>query len=169
MSLHPTYRQWTLDDTNEIQKVLFNTWLASYADFIPITDIQWYFNNYYSEINFAQLFDDPQSIGFVAEVKGHIVGYARMKINTEHQRCYLESLYVLPEFQGKGIGSGLLQLVETTAVAHSFGQIWLGVMEQNVPSLEWYKKLGFNFVEQSPFQMGKSTVNHFVGYREIKR
>ena len=59
MSAQITYREWALDDTNEIQKVLFNTWLASYADFIPMTDIQWYFNNYYSEINFAQLFTDP--------------------------------------------------------------------------------------------------------------
>lgn len=168
MSIHTTYREWTLDDTNEIQKVLFNTWLASYADFIPITDIQWYFNNYYSEINFAQLYDDQHSIGFVAEVKGHIVGYARMKINHDHQRCYLESLYVLPEFQGKGIGTELLAIVEKKALEHSFHQIWLGVMEQNTPSLEWYKKLGFNFVEQSPFQMGRTTVNHFVGYREIK-
>jgi len=77
-------------------------------------------------------------------------------------------LYVLPEFQGKGIGTELLKIVEKKAVTHSFHQVWLGVMEQNVPSLEWYKKLGFNFVEQSPFQMGRTTVNHFLGYREIK-
>ena len=169
MSLQPTYRQWTLDDTNDIQKVLFNTWLASYADFIPVTDIQWYFNNYYAEGNFAQLYEEKESIGFVAEVKNNIVGYARMKFNHEHQRCYLESLYVLPEFQGKGIGMGLLKVVEKTALQHSYQQIWLGVMEQNVPSLEWYKKLGFKFVEQSPFQMGKTTVNHFIGFRDIKQ
>lgn len=168
MSLQPTYREWTLDDTNGIQKVLFNTWLASYADFIPVTDIQWYFNNYYSEANFAQLFEEKECISFVSEVKQHIVGYARMKINQEQKRCYLESLYVLPEFQGKGIGTGLLKIVEQRAQEHSFNQIWLGVMEQNVPSLEWYKKLGFNFVEQSPFQMGKTTVNHFIGYRDIR-
>ncbi|MFA5831973.1 MAG: GNAT family N-acetyltransferase [Bacteroidota bacterium] len=168
MSIQPKYREWTLDDTNEIQKVLLNTWLASYADFIPVTDIQWYFNNYYSEINFAQLYDDKDSIGFVAEVKNHIVGYARMKINHEQKRCYLESLYVLPEFQGNGIGLELLKIVEQKAQQHLFQQIWLGVMEQNVPSLKWYKKLGFNFIEQSPFQMGKSSVNHFVGYRDIK-
>ena len=169
MPLTPTYREWTLDDTNEIQKVLYNTWLASYADFIPVTDIQWYFNNYYSEINFAQLFEENETISFVAEVKKHIVGYARMKINKEQQRCYLESLYVLPEFQGKGIGTDLLSMVEKKALEHSFKQIWLGVMEQNVPSLEWYKKLGFNFTEQSPFQMGKTTVNHFIGFRDIKQ
>ncbi len=168
MPLSPTYREWTIDDTSDIQHVLYNTWLASYADFIPITDIQWYFNNYYSEINFAQLYEEKESFSFVAEVKGHIVGYARMKINREQNRCYLESLYVLPEFQGKGIGMELLRTVERRAQQHGFSQIWLGVMEQNVPSLNWYKKLGFTFTEQSPFQMGKSTVNHFIGYRDIR-
>ncbi len=168
MPLKPTYREWSLDDTSDIQNVLYNTWLASYADFIPITDIQWYFNNYYSEPNFAQLFEDKDTTSFVAEVKGHIVGYARMKVNHEQKRCYLESLYVLPEFQGRGIGMELLKIVEQNSLKNSFQQIWLGVMEQNVPSLEWYKKLGFNFVEQSPFQMGKTTVNHFIGYRDIK-
>lgn len=168
MPIETIYREWTLDDTNEIQKVLFNTWLASYSDFIPMTDIQWYFNNYYSDINFARLFDDTNTTSYVAEIKKNIVGYARMKINEEQKRCYLESLYVLPEFQGKGIGTDLLKIVEKNALKNSFHQIWLGVMEQNIPSLEWYKKLGFQFVEQSPFQMGKSTVNHFIGFRDIK-
>ncbi len=163
-----TYREWTLDDTSEIQKVLLNTWIASYADFIPMSDIQWYFNNYYSEINFARLYDDPNTTSFVAEIKENIIGYARMKVNQEQNRCYLESLYVLPEFQGKGIGTDLLKMVEQKALQFSFNQIWLGVMEQNAPSLEWYKKLGFQFIEQSPFQMGKTTVNHFIGFREIK-
>ncbi len=168
MAIETIYREWTLDDTNEIQKVLFNTWLASYSDFIPMTDIQWYFNNYYSDINFARLFDDTNTTSYVAEIKKNIVGYARMKFNQEQKRCYLESLYVLPEFQGKGIGTDLLKIVEQNAQKHSYNQIWLGVMEQNIPSLEWYKKLGFQFVEQSPFQMGKSTVNHFIGFRDIK-
>ena len=168
MSIKTTYRECTLDDTSEIQKVLLNTWIASYADFIPISDINWYFNNYYSDLNFARLYDDPHTTSFVAEIKGNIIGYARMKVNHEQNRFYLESLYVLPEFQGKGIGTDLLKMVEQTAQQLSFNQIWLGVMEQNVPSLEWYKKLGFQFTEQSPFQMGVTTVNHFIGFREIR-
>jgi ribosomal protein S18 acetylase RimI-like enzyme len=162
------YREWKLDDTSGIQKVLFNTWLASYADFIPITDIQWYFNNYYSDINFAQLFDDPMSQSYVAEIKKFLVGYARTKVHQEQNRCYLESLYVLPEYQGKGIGMKLLRMVEERAKSKSFNQIWLGVMVQNASSLEWYKKLGFQFVEEAPFTMGKTTVPHLIGYRDIK-
>ena len=168
MALAAAYREWKLDDTAGIQNVLINTWLASYADFIPVTDIQWYFNNYYSELNFAQLFDDPNVTSFVAEIKENIVGYVRTKINAEQQRFYLESLYVLPEFQGKGIGKDLFALAEQKALKHSFNQIWLGVMVQNVPSLEWYKKLGFQFVEEAPFQMGKTSVLHLIGYRDIK-
>lgn len=167
MALKPIYREWKLEDTSQIQNVLFNTWLASYADFIPITDIEWYFNNYYSEIKFAELFDDKQSTSYVAEVKGHVVGYARTKVNQEQQRCYLESLYVLPEFQGKGIGGELLRIAERKAKEYSFNKVWLGVMVQNVPSLEWYKKIGFTFVEEAPFQMGKTTVSHLIGYKEI--
>jgi len=162
------YREWKMEDTDETQKVLFKTWVASYADFIPMKDIQWYFNNYYSDINFARLHDDPDTWSFVAEVGDHVVGYARGKINREQNRFYLESLYVLPESQGKGIGSELLKMVEKTALQQKFSEVWLGVMIQNIPSIEWYKKLGFQFVEEAPFQMGKTSVNHLVGYREIK-
>lgn len=168
MAVTATYRDSTPEDTAAIQKVLFNTWVASYADFIPMTDIQWYFNNYYSEINFARLHEDSLFWNIVAEIKGHIVGYARGKHDPAHNRYYLESLYVLPEFQGKGIGSDLLKMIEQKARDNNHDSVWLGVMVQNIPSLEWYKKLGFQFVEQSPFQMGKTTVDHLIGYRVIK-
>lgn len=157
-----------MDDTAATQKVLLNTWIASYADFIPMKDIHWYFNNYYSDINFARLHDDPHVWSFVAEVKGHVVGYARGKLNNDQNRFYLESLYVLPEFQGKGIGTELLKMVELKAKDLKYPDIWLGVMVQNIPSLEWYKKLGFQFVEESPFQMGKTSVNHLIGFRVIR-
>ncbi|MHB1051191.1 MAG: GNAT family N-acetyltransferase [Bacteroidota bacterium] len=168
MTLKTTYRECTIDDIPAIQQVLFNTWAASYADFIPMKDIQWYFNNYYSDSNFIRMCDDPNTWNFVAEVKGHVVGYARGKINGEQKRFYLESLYVLPEFQGRGIGTELLKIVEHKALSQHYSTLWLGVMVQNIPSLEWYRKLGFQFDEETPFQMGKTVVNHLIGSRQIK-
>ncbi len=167
MAKETIIREWKLEDLAETQKVLFNTWVASYADFIPMKDIQWYFNNYYSDVNFARLHDDPDTWSFVAEIGDHVVGYARGKINHEQDRFYLESLYVLPEYQGKGIGTELLKMVEKTAEQNSHSTLWLGVMVQNIPSIEWYKNHGFQFVEETPFQMGKTSVNHLVGFRTI--
>lgn len=168
MAITPQYREWNLDDVSQIQKVLYNTWVASYSEFIPMLDIQWYFNNHYSEFDFAQMNDDPDTWSFVAEVKGHIVGYARCKSRPSEERFYLESLYILPEFQGNGIGRVLMKMAEDKGVSLGYDRVWLGVMVQNTSSLQWYKKLGFQFVEEAPFAMGNTVVVHLIGYREIQ-
>lgn len=167
MEAKPSYREWTLEDIPLIQNVLFKTWVATYSKFIPLQDIQWYFNNYYSELQFKQMAGDSNTWNFVSEVGGQLAGYARARIHTDDKNFYLESLYVLPEFQGKGIGMELLRICESYATKRSFTKIWLGVMEQNIQTLEWYKKIGFSFTKEAPFVMGKTTVNHFIGYRDI--
>ncbi len=168
MAIQPTYREWKLEDVPQIQKVLYNTWVASYSEFIPLLDIQWYFNNHYSEMDFAEMYEDPNIFSFVAEVKGHIVGYTRGKFKPEEKKFFLESLYILPEFQGNGIGRVLLTMAEEKGKSKGFDKVWLGVMVQNTASLQWYKKLGFQFVEESPFAMGNTVVAHLIGYREIQ-
>jgi hypothetical protein len=40
-------------------------------------------------------------------------------------------------------------------------------MKQNIKALEWYKNLGFVFVEEEPFQMGLTGVMHLIGYKTI--
>ncbi|MBW7889050.1 MAG: GNAT family N-acetyltransferase, partial [Bacteroidetes bacterium] len=154
-------------DIPQIQSVLFNTWVAAYAEFIPIQDIQWYFNNYYSESRFREMADETTTWNFVAEIHGQLAGYARAKIHGDDKNFYVESLYVLPEFQGKGIGIELLKICESYAKERNFSQVWLGVMEKNVKTLAWYKKLGFEFTAEAPFVMGETTVNHLIGYRTI--
>jgi ribosomal protein S18 acetylase RimI-like enzyme len=66
-----------------------------------------------------------------------------------------------------GIGGALMQAAEQKAVEAGIGEIWLGVMVQNTPALEWYRRNGFVFVEEAPFTMGRTTVNHLIGYRRI--
>ena len=54
-------------------------------------------------------------------------------------------------------------------IALTFGadSVWLGVMTKNIPALEWYRKLGFDFVEEAPFVMGNTTVMHLIGRKKI--
>ena len=169
MSLKPTYRPLEHKDIPQVQKTLLHTWIDSYSAFIPNKDIQWYLQNTYSESYFLALLGEKQTWSYIAEVQEHIVGYARAHINDDEQRLYMSSLYVLPEFQGQGIGTSLLTIIENEALQQSYTTIWLGVMTQNVPSLTWYKKLGFLFVEEAPFRMGETTVNHLIGFRMITR
>jgi hypothetical protein len=42
-------------------------------------------------------------------------------------------------------------------------------MSENIASVNWYKSLGFVLVEEEPFKMIKTTVNHLIGWKEIHK
>ena len=86
------------------------------------------------------------------------------KIN---KRFYISSLYILPDYQGFGIGKKLLKEAYLIAMQKQYDRIWLGVMTKNVKAVDWYKNIGFVFVEEDPFQMGKTEVMHLIGYKII--
>jgi ribosomal protein S18 acetylase RimI-like enzyme len=160
-------REWTEADLPDVRNITWVTWVATYASFIPLEDLRGYLDEHYCVEALAVLLKDPEFRGLIAVEEGKPAGYAKVKYNPTEKRCYLSSLYVLPEFQGHGIGKKLLTNGE--AIARTFGvdEIWLGVMVQNTPALEWYKRIGFQFVEEAPFTMGNTTVNHLIGYRKI--
>ena len=128
-----------------------------------------FFDEYYTPEALQQYCCADQARGFLAERDGVPVGFAKTSLNHEEGRFYLSSLYVLPEYQGLGLGSRLLRASEQFAVALGRREVWLGVMSQNVAALDWYRKLGFEFVREEPFTMGRTTVSHLIGYRSIPK
>ena len=68
---------------------------------------------------------------WVAELDGDPVGFAHVRAQ------WLDSLYVDPRAQGRGVGSALLDLVKATR--ESFG-LWVFV--SNTPAREFYRRHG---------------------------
>jgi hypothetical protein len=115
------------------------------------------------------MFDDPLIQIFIAEADDQIVGYTRLFFNRDENRLYVPSLYLLPDFQGQEIGKRLLEAAEAYAAERGVDELWIGVMVKNRPALDFYRKVGFQFVREEPFTMGKTTVNHVIGYKKIGR
>ena len=55
---------------------------------------------------------------------------------------YLEDLYVLPEYRGKGYGKGLLKQLAAIAVERGCGRMEWWCLDWNQPSIEVYRALG---------------------------
>uniref|UniRef100_A0AAZ3P8M1 N-acetyltransferase domain-containing protein n=1 Tax=Oncorhynchus tshawytscha TaxID=74940 RepID=A0AAZ3P8M1_ONCTS len=51
---------------------------------------------------------------------------------------YMEDLYVMPDFRGKGIGTGLMAKVAQVGVEKQCVRLQLSVLEWNKPSLDFY-------------------------------
>lgn len=61
---------------------------------------------------------------------------------------YLEDLYVLPEYRGKGYGKALFRRLATVAVERGCGRMEWWCLDWNTPSIGFYKALGAQAMEE---------------------
>jgi len=162
-------RPWQKGDLESLRKITWQSWISTYLNFIPENDLRSYFDIHYTEASFLIMFNDPVMQVFIAEVDDHIAGYARLFFNRDENRLYVPSLYLLPDFQGQDIGSRLLDTAEEYATEKGVDELWIGVMVKNRQALVFYRKVGFQFVREEPFTMGKTTVRHLIGYKKLGR
>lgn len=62
---------------------------------------------------------------------------------------YLEDLFVMPAFRGKGIGKSLLRFLAVTAVSRNCGRLEWSVLDWNTRAVEFYKNLGAQSMNES--------------------
>ena len=92
-------------------------------------------------------FTEPRRFhALIAEWDGVGVGFALYfySYSTWQGRAgiYLEDLFVLPEFRGKGIGKALLAKVAAIAVAEGLPRFEWSVLDWNQPSIDFYHQMG---------------------------
>jgi ribosomal protein S18 acetylase RimI-like enzyme len=58
--------------------------------------------------------------------------------------CYLDQLFVAPEYQGDGLGRRLL----TFTRQHLPDEIWLRCVRENEKAWRWYEREGFAFEKE---------------------
>ncbi|XP_066516193.1 thialysine N-epsilon-acetyltransferase-like [Hoplias malabaricus] len=78
--------------------------------------------------------------------EGHsVVGYVLYfyTYSTWRGRCvYMEDLYVMPDFRGKGIGKALMASVAKVCSEQQCARLQLSVLDWNKPSLDFYFSKG---------------------------
>ena len=160
-------RPWRMEDLPAVRWILWESWMAAYSAFVPEEDLRAYHEATYRIESLTHLYESPFVHGFIGEADGEAAGFARTQFNKSENRLFLASLYLLPDFQRKGIGGRLLRAAEEKALAYNLGELWVGVMVQNEAARRWYEKRGFRFVREEPFRMGGTTVPHLIGFNVI--
>ena len=93
-----------------------------------------------------QLFEKQQAEVIFALENGKEVGFALFFHNFStflgRSGLYLEDLFVLPEYRGKGYGKALLSKLAAIAVERGYGRMEWWCLDWNQPSIDFYKALG---------------------------
>ncbi len=134
------------DSLYDVGKVYEQSWKFAYKGIIP--------QSYLDGIAAGQWVQNIEKNGMcnlVAVEGGHIVGTSGFcKSRWEHYGKYGEivSVYLLPEYMGKGYGSALLSRAAEELKKLGFQDILLWVLEGNTRAKRFYEKHGFSPTEE---------------------
>ena len=127
-------------DKNDCNKILyFIKQLAEYEkiydEVVATEDLleEWIFEKKKAEVIFAM--ENEKEVGFALFFHNFSTFLGRAGI-------YLEDLFVLPEYRGKGYGKGLLKQLAKIAVQRGCGRLEWSCLDWNKPSIDFYLSLG---------------------------
>ena len=94
---------------------------------------EWIFDKQKAEVIFVM--EDEKEVGFALFFHNFSTFLGRAGI-------YLEDLFVLPEFRGRGYGKALLKRLAAIAVERGCGRLEWWCLDWNKPSIDFYLSLG---------------------------
>ena len=94
---------------------------------------EWIFDKQKAEVLFVTL--DGKEIGFALFFHNFSTFLGKAGI-------YLEDLYVMPEYRGKGYGKLILRKLASIAVERGCGRLEWWCLDWNKPSIDFYLSLG---------------------------
>lgn len=90
--------------------------------------------------------DRPFAEAILAESEGQVMGWALFFHNYStfltQPGIYLEDLFVLPEFRGRGIGKSLIVYLAQLTVERGCGRLEWSVLDWNELAIGFYKGIG---------------------------
>lgn len=135
------------EDAGEIQELLYKTWLATYPNAehgITTDDIKALYKTKNDGERIAkreEALRNPRSgeFCFVAKDDSRVVGFCRTVESVSGNK--LQAIYVIPDFQGKGVGKALWN--EASKKFNPSKDIFVEVATYNLKAIVFYKSLGF--------------------------
>lgn len=139
-----TIRKMHHEDTEQVQGVAKTSWNATYEGIIPLEVQEKFLKSAYNAERMKQRLE--RSFIFVAEFNGSVVGFANFSPVKDDGKVELGAIYLYPEYQGKGIGSALLQ--QGIKDLEGIKEIYINVEKDNKIGKAFYDAKGFKVIKE---------------------
>ena len=154
-----TIERAKLSDVDEIKEVLRDTWISTYADSLSHDTVEKITSNWHSKEALSFQMQNPSIHFFIARsVDSNILGLATVREDSK-DAIYMSRLYVLPVYQGQGIGSRLFD--HALKMFPRVKRFRLSVEEMNQKAIQFYANRGFIKVDERALMIGDDVINTF--------
>ncbi len=143
-------RRLTADDAAVLAEIARQTFYDTFTGTCTEEDMQDFMQQYFNLQQVQAELADENDYYFFAEIAGRTVGYLRImedysnfSVIKKWKALELKRIYVISEFQGKGIAQALMDFTINYARENKYEVVWLGVWEHNARAKNFYAKYGF--------------------------
>jgi GNAT superfamily N-acetyltransferase len=144
MKMKYMIRKMQMADIHQVQQVTKTSWNDTYEGIIPFEIQESFLRAAYNDEMMQRRLEN--SFIWVSEVDGKIVGFANFTPAKEYGVTELGAIYVIPDCQGKGIGTALLN--EGIKNIDGAKEIFINVEKENCIGTTFYKAKGFDVVSE---------------------
>ncbi len=160
-----TIERAKVEEVDLIKDVLSKTWVATYADHLSHSTIEQVTTHWHDPRLLRSQIEKPGDYFAVAKDDGTVIGLITL-IALNRDELYLSRLYVLPAYQGKGVGTRLLN----TAIASypDASVVRLEVDQQNAKGHSYWRSQKFIDTGTNVEQIGEDSIAVITMERKLK-
>jgi ribosomal protein S18 acetylase RimI-like enzyme len=150
----------TLDDLEHISRIAHVTWNNTYSDTIALENRKEFLERAYKPENLATAINVPGHWFYVAQMDGEIIGFGHFlqRYHRTQPRAELVRLYVLPDYQGLGVGRKILRTGFAALAQAGIEQCIVSVQETNKLARKFYERHGFEYHQKHGQFLGTQIV-----------
>lgn len=150
----------SLSEIDQLQEIGKKTFAETFSSDNSEKNLKKYLEMGFSREKLKTELADKNSQFFFAVLDKMVVGY--LKINQgasqteikDDNALEIERIYVLKEYHGKDVAPALYQKALEIAKIKQVDYVWLGVWENNLRAIRFYKKNGFEEFDKHIFRLG---------------
>lgn len=152
--------QVKLEEVEQLRQLAMTTFTETFGHHNTEEQLQDFYHKDYSLDILSKEIIDPESRVYFIRYQNDVAGFLKLSWGNSQSEHELENafeihrLYLLNEFQGKGLGKALMSFALEEAHASGKDWVWLGVWEHNLKAQSLYQKYGFEKFSEHTFAVG---------------
>lgn len=169
-----TIQKVTLNDVNQLQKIGKLTFSETFSGDNSEEDMKKYLDENFSTEKLTDELNNKNSEFYFAKLENTVIGYLKLNFGEsqtelkDNKALEIERIYVPKEYHGQSVGQILYEKAIQVAKQKDTDYVWLGVWEENLRALSFYKKNGFIEFDKHIFKLGNDEQTDIMMKLQLK-
>ena len=141
------------EDISTIQDIAYKTWPDTYKNILSHEQLSYMLNMFYHKDVLQKQFEDNSFSFIISLTNNTSAGFAAYSLISSDGQYKLHKLYILPEYQSKGIGKFMLDFILSDLKNKNAKRLTLNVNRKN-KAIPFYLSRNFKIIKKEDNDIG---------------